>query len=64
VTLLGVYSSCERAEARKVEASALPGYRDFPDAFVIDRYEIDHDQWTQGFMIVDPGTPVPRPEAE
>jgi hypothetical protein len=64
VTLLGVYSSPERAEARKAEASALPGYRDFPDAFVIDRHEINKDQWAEGFVIVDPGKRVLRPDAE
>jgi len=47
--LLGVYSSRERAQARQAVATTLPGFRDFPDAFVIDEYGVDEDKWTTGF---------------
>jgi hypothetical protein len=49
--LLGVYSTSERAEKRQSEAVRLPGFRLFPDKFVIDPYEIDKDMWTEGFAI-------------
>jgi hypothetical protein len=52
--LLGVYSAPERAEARKSSATRLPGFRDHPDALEVVRYEIDHDEWTEGFV---PGAP-------
>jgi hypothetical protein len=61
VTLLGVYSSLERAESRRSAATALPGYLDYPGAFEISRYEIDHDEWVDGFVEVHPGKRAPRP---
>jgi hypothetical protein len=63
-TLLGVYSSLERAEARRSEATALPGYRDYPEAFEIARYEIDHDEWVEGFVEVYRGQRAPRPDTQ
>ena len=50
--LLGVYSTRARAEARIATARGLPGFRRFPDDFVIDRYEIDKDHWTTGFVTI------------
>lgn len=49
--LVGVYSSAEAAEAAKVRKLGYPGFRDFPDAFLIDPYEIDRDAWSEGFGI-------------
>ena len=51
--LLGVYSSRERALARVQLAKSLPGFIDQPDAFLIDEYSLDIDQWTLGFKILD-----------
>lgn len=51
--LLGVYSSRENAQVRIDEARALRGFRRFPDAFTIDEYVIDEDQWTTGFAQTD-----------
>jgi hypothetical protein len=62
-TLLGVYSSQERAEARKAAALQLPGFGDYPDAFEVSRYEVDRDEWTEGFVEVEPGQRAPRPDA-
>ena len=47
--LLGVYSSREKALARQREAVTLPGFRDFPDDFLIDPYPVDEDKWPEGF---------------
>lgn len=51
--LLGVYSSREIAQVRIYEARALRGFCRFPDAFTIDEYVIDEDQWTTGFAQTD-----------
>lgn len=47
--LLGVYSTRSKAESRLKEARQLPGFRRYPDGFVIDEYELDKDEWTSGF---------------
>ncbi len=48
--LLGVFSSVKAARAWQDEAVLLPGFRDFPpDCFLIDSYELDPRQWTEGF---------------
>ena len=50
--LLGVYSTEEKAADRIERSLALPGFVDFPDDFQISRYEVDRDQWTEGFVVV------------
>lgn len=52
VKLLGVYSSEARALARAEAAKQLAGFRDAPDGFEVSPYEIDHDEWTDGFVTV------------
>lgn len=52
--LLGVYASQERAEARQAEAVLLPGFRRFPDGFVIVPYRVGRDEWTTGFATATP----------
>ena len=53
VTLLGCYSTQTRAEDRIKRAKLLPGFRDEPDCFIIDEHEVDMDEWTEGFVLVD-----------
>ena len=48
--LLGVYSSEEQAKDRLEKAKRLPGFSDTPNDFLIDRYEVDHDEWTEGYV--------------
>jgi hypothetical protein len=47
--LLGVYSSQERALARIETAKHKPGFRDYPDGFMVDECVIDRDSWAEGF---------------
>lgn len=47
--LIGVYSSYDSAKAAMGRAATLPGFRDYPDHFLIDRYPLDKDHWTSGF---------------
>jgi homoserine kinase type II len=49
VKLLGVYSSEQNAQEAKQRASTKPGFADAPDGFQIGCYELDKDEWTDGF---------------
>jgi hypothetical protein len=50
VKLLGAYSTEERALERASRARGLPGFRDEPECFQVDRYELDKDEWTTGYV--------------
>ena len=54
VKFIGVYSSDERARAAVDRAKGLSGFRDHPDGFSVDPYEVDMDHWTEGFITVSP----------
>lgn len=47
--LIGIYSSLAEAEDAVGRARELPGFRDSPAGFSIDRYELGRDHWTCGF---------------
>jgi hypothetical protein len=51
--LLGVYSSEAAARDRIGRSSRVAGFANEPDAFEISRYEIDHDSWVEGYVVVD-----------
>ena len=48
--LIGAYSSEEEARMAIARASNQPGFRDFPDGFVIDAYHLNRDNWPEGFI--------------
>lgn len=50
--LIGVYSSQAEAEAAILRSSKLPGFSEYPDHFVVDRYILNKDNWTSGFGAV------------
>ncbi|WP_222106365.1 DUF2283 domain-containing protein [Catellatospora sichuanensis] len=52
ITLLGVYSSDQRARERIERARRLPGFVDEPDCFLVTPYELDEDHWTDGFVTI------------
>jgi len=52
VKLLGIYSTREHAEQRMRQARLLPGFRDEPECFILDGYELDTDAWGEGFVRV------------
>jgi hypothetical protein len=52
VTLLGVYSTRDKANDRVERARTLPGYRDEPDCFLADQHEVDRDEWTEGYVVI------------
>lgn len=49
VRVIGVYSSRSAAQAAIERLKEQPGFRDFPDAFTIDEYRLDDDNWADGF---------------
>ena len=54
VKMIGVYSTHEQAELAVVRSRTLPGFHDAPDGFCIDRYVLDEDHWTEGYVTVLP----------
>jgi hypothetical protein len=49
VKFIGVYSSRENAQAAIARLSQAPGFLDAPAGFHIDEYQIDKDQWVEGY---------------
>jgi len=47
--LIGVYSTNEQAELAISRLKDKNGFKYKPDAFEISEYELDHDNWTEGF---------------
>jgi hypothetical protein len=50
VKFIGVYSSKENAEKAAERLRLQPGFCDTPDAFSIDIYELNEDNWTSGYV--------------
>lgn len=50
--LVGVYSSNEKAQKAKKKMKTLPGFKDSPNSFIIDRYELNKEYWIDGFITV------------
>ncbi|WP_394834844.1 hypothetical protein LVJ94_50940 [Pendulispora rubella] len=55
IKFIGVYSSRMKAEEAVLRLKEQPGFREYPDGFCIDRYEIDKDHWEEGFVTVRHG---------
>jgi hypothetical protein len=47
--LIGIYASRSDAEAAAMRIASKPGFRAYPDDFVIDDYIVDEDRISQGF---------------
>jgi hypothetical protein len=52
VKMIGVYSSQEQAEAAIGRLCAKPGFSDALEGFSIDRYVVNEDNWTEGYVSV------------
>ncbi|MGW0177794.1 DUF7336 domain-containing protein [Nocardia sp. NPDC003345] len=50
VRTIGMYSTEARAEQAVEHAKRLPGFRNRPDYFHIERHTIGRDHWTEGFF--------------
>lgn len=49
--LIGVYSSKQEASAAIERMKDKPGFGDFPQGFEVCPYTLDHDHWTEGFVL-------------
>lgn len=49
VKFIGVYSSHEKAHAAIGRLSQAPGFCDALAGFHIDEYDLDKDQWVEGY---------------
>ena len=49
VKYIGVYSLRENAQAAIARLGQTPGFADAPDGFHIDEYQMDRDQWVEGY---------------
>lgn len=47
--LLGVYDSKQEAEKAIELLSDKPGFKDYPEDFLIDEYELNKVCWSSGF---------------
>jgi len=50
--LIGIYSSREQAETAIQKYKNVLGFKDYPDCFYLDEYELDKDHWEEGFITV------------
>jgi homoserine kinase type II len=50
--LIGVYDDKQEANRAIDRVKPQPGFRDCPDGFVIDCYELNQDNWVDGFVRV------------
>ena len=56
VKIIGIYSSYENAEQVKKEYINKPGFNKFAeDCFYIDEYELNQNNWTEGFFTWNSG---------
>ncbi len=51
VLLVGVYRTENTARQAITRLSGKPGFVQVPGSFEINKYELDHDHWTDGFRI-------------
>ncbi|CAN7142652.1 hypothetical protein LJR090_000074 [Bosea sp. LjRoot90] len=48
--LIGIYATEADAELARQRAIVLPGFRDAPEGFIIDRYTVGRDHWEEGYF--------------
>jgi hypothetical protein len=52
VKFIGVYSSRENAQAAITRLCQAPGFCEAPTGFHIDEYQVDRDQWVEGYSTI------------
>lgn len=48
--LIGVYSAEEEAKRALERVKDQPGFRDYPEGFLVSPYFLNEDNWTEGFV--------------
>ncbi len=57
IKVIGIYSSWEKAEEAVQRLKSKEGFNRLPiDCFCIDRYEVNQDNWCDGFITYDGST--------
>jgi len=51
--LIGIFSSEATTAAAINDLRQLPGFRRFPDAFIVDPWQLDDPGWEAGFATMD-----------
>ena len=54
VKMIGVYSTEQLAQEAVERLRLQPGFCDAQDGFNIDRYKLDEDNWTEGYVTIYP----------
>jgi hypothetical protein len=52
VKIIGIYSTQDTARKAVERLRLQPGFRESPDDFSVDRYILNMDHWTEGFVTV------------
>ena len=47
---IGVYRTEDDARAAITRLRVQPGFRRFPDGFKVEKYALNEDHWTEGFL--------------
>lgn len=50
VKTIGVYREEATARAAIDRLGKQPGFRDYPDGWIINSMRLDHDHWAEGFV--------------
>jgi homoserine kinase type II len=50
--LIGVYTSEGEARRAVERLTVKPGFCDYPNGFIIDRYHLNQDGWQDGFFTI------------
>jgi hypothetical protein len=50
IKMIGVYSSELDAQRAVERLRLVEGFRNYPDGFSVDRYELNKDHWTEGYI--------------
>jgi hypothetical protein len=48
--IIGIFSSKEKAEESIDKLKVMPGFKNYPEDFIIEDYEIDVMEWDGGFV--------------
>jgi len=52
VKIIGIYESEPLAKEGVPRLKKLPGFCDYPEGFYIDEYNLNQDNWTNGFITI------------
>ena len=53
VKFIGVYSTSANANHAVAQLRRQPGFCDSTDGFHVDKYRIDEDHWTEGYVTLE-----------